>query len=100
MEGIHGVRNNDAIGFAFGQTLDGGADVAWQFILLLRRRRRGTIGYGWKWLAIKPLDDEFVDGRNVGFLLAAAGSLVRCFPVVTVGCMLNCFVGEAVRWRV
>ena len=32
-------------------------------------------------------------------MLAAAGSLVCCTPVVVVSCMLDCFVGEAVRWR-
>ena len=60
VEGIYGIRN-DAIGFAFGQPLDGGADISWKIVLLVRGRRRSLGGYGWMWWAVEPLDDVLVD---------------------------------------
>ncbi len=98
VEGIYGIRN-DAIGFAFGQPLDGGADVSWKIVLLVGEGRRSLGGYGWMWWAVEPLDNVLVDRGDACFLLATAGSLVCCTPVVTVCCVLDCFVGEAMRWR-
>ena len=51
------------------------------------------------WWTVEPLKDVLVDGGNACFLLVAAGSLVCCTPIVAVCCVLNCFVGEAMRWR-